>query len=34
MKNKNFGWFWPIFDFELKRKRSQAEPSRAENPSA
>ena len=26
MKNKNFGWFWPIFDFELKRKRSQAEP--------
>ena len=26
--------FWPIFGFELSEKRSRAEPSRAENPSA
>ena len=26
--------FWPIFGSELNEKRSQAEPSRAENPSA
>ena len=26
--------FGPIFDFELNEKRSRAEPSRAENPSA
>ena len=26
--------FWPIFDFGLNEKRSQAKPSRAENPSA
>ena len=26
--------FWPIFDFELKEKRSRAELSRAKNPSA
>ena len=25
---------WPIFDFELNEKRSQAEPSQAENPKA
>ena len=29
-KNQNLGSFRPIFDFELKRKRSLAEPSRAE----
>ena len=26
-KNLNFSWFQPIFDFELKRKRSWAKPS-------
>ena len=26
--------FWPIFDFELNEKKSRAEPSRAEKPSA
>ena len=26
--------FWPIFDFELNEKRSRAEPSQAEKPSA
>ena len=29
LKNQNFGSFWPIFDFELKRKMSRAEPSQA-----
>ena len=33
-KNKKKARFRPIFDFELKGKRSRAEPSRAENPSA
>ena len=27
LKNQNFGSFRPIIDFELKRKRSRAEPS-------
>jgi hypothetical protein len=34
MKMKILARFRPIFDFELKGKRSRAEPSRAENPSA
>ena len=34
LRNQNFGSFRPIIDFELKRKRPRAEPSRAENPSA
>ena len=34
LRNPNFGSFRPIIDFELKRKRPRAEPSRAENPSA
>ena len=27
LRNQNFGSFWPIIDFELKRKRPRAEPS-------
>ena len=34
MRIKISARFWPIFDFELKGKRSRAELSRAENPSA
>ena len=33
-ENRNFGSFSLIFDFPAERKRSRAESSRAENPSA